>query len=84
MTHPLADKILALRGKKSFGLIARKLGVSRNIVAGVMFRAAWPVGTRVPSPGYRYGGNKSGTGHHGGGRYARELLPTAAPGGARA
>lgn len=33
------EKILALRGKLSFGLIAKQLDISRNIVAGVCFRA---------------------------------------------
>jgi len=36
------QKILAMRGKKSFALIAKELGISRNVVAGVCFRADHP------------------------------------------
>lgn len=71
------QKILALVGQKSFGLIARELGITRNVVAGVVFRARWPLSERVPSPGYGKqtgGGNKCGLGHHGAGEYAPENL----------
>lgn len=40
--HSLSGKILKMRGKKSFGLIAKELGVSRNVVAGVRHRADYP------------------------------------------
>jgi hypothetical protein len=65
-------KILALYGKKSFGLIARELGITRNIVAGTVFRSQYPSKVRVSSPnGSR---NKIGVGHHGPGCYARKTL----------
>lgn len=67
-------KILALRGKKSFGLIARELGISRSTVAGVCFRADWPSSECVRSPN-GIGPNKAGVGRHGSGRYARETFP---------
>jgi hypothetical protein len=67
-------KILSLRGKKSFGLIAKELGISRHAVAGVCFRADWPEKLRKRSPNGKGGRNKAGTGHHGGGRYAQQTL----------
>ena len=67
-------KILSLRGKKSFGLIARELGLSRNVVAGVCFRADWSTKRRECSPNSKGGKNKAGIGHHGGGRYAEQTL----------
>jgi DNA invertase Pin-like site-specific DNA recombinase len=51
-------KILKMRHRKSYGLIAKELGISRNIVAGVCFRADWPAEIRV--------NNKSGTGYKSG------------------
>lgn len=68
-------KILSLRGKKSFGLIAKELGISRNVVAGVMFRANWPADKRTSSPNSKGGMNKAGIGRHGNGRYAKKTLP---------
>jgi hypothetical protein len=35
----LKTEILRWRGKKSYGLIAKELGTTRNVVAGVCFRA---------------------------------------------
>lgn len=68
-------KILSLRGKKSFGLIARELGLSRNVVAGVCFRADWSTDRLMQrSPNSNGGKNKAGIGHHGGGRYAEQTL----------
>jgi len=57
--HPLTEQILALRGKKSHGVIAKELGVTRNVVAGVCFRADHPgkkkIGsTRVNIPSSRW------------------------------
>lgn len=40
--HPLAPKALALRGRKSMGLIGKELGVTRNVIAGIFFRADHP------------------------------------------
>lgn len=54
--------ILALYGKKSFALIALELDIERNIVAGVVFRANHPAGTR------------DGIGRHGRGPYAEQTL----------
>lgn len=53
-THPLADKFLARRGQKSMSLIADEFGVTRNVVAGVFFRASHPK-TRSLGTGYRTG-----------------------------
>lgn len=52
MNEVLRNKILRMRGKKSYGLIAEELGISRNSVAGVMFRAAHP-GVRQTNQGRR-------------------------------
>jgi hypothetical protein len=52
------ETILSLRGKLSYSLIAKNLGISRGAVAAVCWRADWPK---------RY---KSGTGRHGGGEFA--------------
>ncbi len=38
MTPDIKAQILSLRGKKSAGLIAQELGLSRNAVAGLFFR----------------------------------------------
>lgn len=65
-------KIIALYGKKSFGLIAKELGITRSVVAGVVFRNNYPAEVRASTPqGCR---NKIGTGHHGGRTYARKTL----------
>lgn len=45
--HPLEQKILAMRGQKSYGLIALELGITRNVVAGVIFRHKYPRTVRV-------------------------------------
>jgi hypothetical protein len=67
-------KILSFRGQKSFGLIAKEMGLSRNVVAGVMFRADWPLEQRVSAPGDDRK-NRSGTGRKGGAsEFAREVL----------
>ena len=36
----IKDRVLALRGKKSYSLIAEELGISRSRVAGICFRAS--------------------------------------------
>lgn len=59
--HPLAKKVLKLRGQKSFGLIAKELDVSRNVVAGICFRADYPVEVRLAVSGGFH--NKLGIGH---------------------
>lgn len=75
----LNAKILRLRGKKSFGLIAKELGITRNVVAGVMFRDNWPIELRVSAPGERFK-NRSGTGRRGGGHpHADKTLPMGRP-----
>lgn len=66
-------KILSLRGKKSFSLIAEELGITRNVVAGVMWRANWPPASRVKSPNGQ-SKNKCGMGRHGPGPYAHEII----------
>lgn len=61
-------QILALRGKLSTALIAERLGLTRNTVSGVCFRADYPLlmcRHHTGSP------NKIGTGHRGPGNHAR-------------
>lgn len=58
--------VLALYGKKSFGLIAKELGISRNVVAGIVFRSIHPPGQRS-----KVGGGDRGIGR----KYAPERLP---------
>lgn len=58
-------RILELAGKKSFGVIARELRISRHAVAGVVWRAKWPAETRVYAP-FGTGGGKCGNGRMGG------------------
>ncbi len=68
-------KILALRGQKSFGLIARELGITRQAVAGVCWRADWPHEKRISAKGDDRK-NHSGTGRKGGAhQFAKETLP---------
>jgi hypothetical protein len=55
-------RILAVKGKKSFGLIALDLGITRNIVAGVCFRASHPFSEMVSCTGARQR-TKLGTGY---------------------
>lgn len=66
------EQILALRGIKSYGLIAAEFGLTRNQVAGIMFRAKWPPEKRVPSP-RGLTGNKIGHGYRRG-PWARHTL----------
>ena len=67
----LNQRILAFakkkRGKLSYQLIANHFDVSRNVVAGIVFRDRHPCGTRVSSPNGN--NNKIGTGYHGHGAY---------------
>jgi hypothetical protein len=70
----LRKRILALAGKKSYGLIARQLGISRNAVGGVIWRARVPRKTRASSPNGRH--NKLGTGYRTG-PMAPKCLPRA-------
>ncbi len=71
-------KILALQGKKSFSLIAADLGLTRNIVAGVIWRSRHPVEVRYASANSP-GRNMIGTGHRGHGPYAAETLARGQP-----
>lgn len=67
----IRTRVLALKGKKSYGLIAKEVGLTRNQVAGIMFRASHPYTERIAaSPGI---GNKIGTGYRTG-AYARECI----------
>lgn len=56
-TSDLRSKALALRGKKSMGLIAKELGITRNQVAGIFFRHAHP-GQRFTGAGRGGGKNQ--------------------------
>jgi hypothetical protein len=68
------EKILKLRGVMSFSLIAERFGVSRSVVAGVMFRARWDRRDLVKSnPANRGGANKCGLGYHGPGAPAERV-----------
>jgi len=67
-------KILLMYGEKSFQLIADKLGVTRNVVAGVIWRENWPIKNRIKSNSKSFCGNKCGTGRHGPGEHAPETL----------
>jgi len=64
------EKILSMRGLKSFTLIAKELGISRSVVAGVCWRHDWPYKYRVPSPN-SISGNSCGLGRHGPGEHAK-------------
>jgi len=48
----LRARALRMRGDKSMGLIARELGVSRNVIAGLFFREDHP-GQRMTGSGHR-------------------------------
>lgn len=65
-------KILALRGTMSFSLIGKAVGTSRDVVAGVLWRTDNPIEVRRA----RAAGDdrKTGTGHHGPGRYPRRTI----------
>ncbi len=65
--------ILALRGTTSYALIAAHLGISIGTVAGVCFRADYPLLTRFKRSGTH---SKIGTGHHGPGRYPLQTKHT--------
>lgn len=59
------EKILSLKGTKSYGMIAKELGIKREVVAGVIFRDKHPVEKRVRSPNGK-SPNQIGTGRRGG------------------
>ena len=71
--NPHAKRILSLRGKMSFAMIAARLGVSRNAVAGVCWRADWS-GENLMRERSGRAGPKSGTGHHGPGKDPKRTL----------
>lgn len=84
MSNKIRNKrILALAGMKSYGLIAQELGITRCVVAGVIFRDKYPARHRVCSPNST-SPNKIGEGHYGNGRYAPQTLPNSPAAGARA
>jgi len=58
------EKIIAMRGTKSYGVIAKELGVTRATVAGVIFRHDWPKEKRISYP-WSERRNLSGSGYHG-------------------
>jgi len=69
MEKAMREQILALRGIFSYSLIAKRFGITRNAVAGIMWRADWPAGKRTRSKSGDL--NACGMGRHGGGQYAR-------------
>ena len=78
LPHPLTEKIMKLHGKKSYGLIAKELGITRNVVAGVIFRNSWPIELRRAMSGGRH--NKIGGGQIGGLRPNWNRAPKHLPG----
>jgi hypothetical protein len=62
LRNPHTRRILSLRGKLSYSMIADKLGISRSAVAGVCWRAARP------------SERMNGRGHHGPGKEAKRTL----------
>jgi hypothetical protein len=72
MTRERRQEIIAFRKKKdwSFQLIADYFGVTRNQVAGIMFRHNHRDNKLVCSP-RSAGANKTGTGHQGPGAMPR-------------
>jgi hypothetical protein len=85
MSNEIRNKrILALAGQKSYGLIAEELGITRCVVAGVIFRDKYPARHRECSPNSGGSPNKIGEGHHGTGRYAEQVLSRCPPAGSRA
>lgn len=58
MSKMFKEEILKLYGKKSFGLIAKELGITRHQVSGIVFRHNHPVETRIGKDK-----NKIGTGY---------------------
>ena len=67
------EKILKMAGKKSYGLIAKELGISRNIVSAVIFRSKNPPDKRICSPN-SHSPNKNGNPRRGCGVYALQTL----------
>jgi hypothetical protein len=63
----MEERILALVGQKSYGLIAKEVGVTRNVVAGIIFRKRYPHAVRVATSPF-IGRNKIGTGYRTGPR----------------
>ncbi len=76
--------IAAVEIKKwSYGLVARKLNIDRNVVAGVMFRHRHPIETLKPSPNSKSGSrNKAGTGYCKAQFHPKKTLQSADFGGA--
>lgn len=71
MTEEMRRQIIRDAKLMSYGLIAKKHGLTRNQVAGVIWRSKNPPDTRIPSPNCNGGGNKIGGGYHGAGPYPR-------------
>lgn len=63
-------RILALRGKYSYSIIADMIGCSRHVVAGVCWRSNWDPKDRIDSPNSNGSRNKCGVTPHGPGEYA--------------
>ncbi len=76
MTPDVRAKILsAARARKiSYTLIGGRFGVSRNVVAGIVFRDRYPYAMREMSPGGRskYKAPRGHRGHGGPGRYPEQ------------
>src|SRR3990167_11338693 len=78
-------KILRRAGKKSYGLIAKELGLTRGVVAGVIWRGIkWPLikrkalGSKAMSPNAGHNNyNKCGN-DYGYGVYAPHTMPLGA------
>ncbi len=72
-THPIATEVLKFRGKKSYGLIARELGITRNKVAGIIFRANHPIKERRAANPEKCGSIGTGYNRRCGSGYAAPL-----------
>jgi hypothetical protein len=57
----LKRAVIELAGRQSYGQMARKFGLTRNAVAGILFRYRYPVQHRIRCNGGR-SPNKIGTG----------------------
>lgn len=83
MTRDRNTEALKLRGKKSTGLIARELGVTRGVVAGIFFRQSHP-GLKMTGTGRGRAQNRKPAAEvlRSGGGQARAPGPLARPQGA--
>lgn len=64
MAHPLLENVIHDCGRLSYGVIAEKWGLTRNQVAGMVWRHKNPPDVRVNAEGERRGKrNRNGRGY---------------------